>query len=352
MRPSFLTGGARTASIAALLLAASGVAAPGSARAFCRATTSPTPADYDPAVSGCWPQGLPVYWASACTSWDVQADASKQVTYDEAVTTLTSAFATWTSSTCPTAAGGTGPVSIATSNLGPVTCDVVEYNQDAPNQHAIIFRDTHWPYDDTSNTLALTTLSYDKNTGEIYDADMEVNTAGYTLSLGTVVTPGGYDFRSIVTHEAGHFLGLAHATETAATMYAHYTPGSDYMRELTADDVAGICSIYSPDGLRHVATAASPTGTLAEVACDPTPRHGFSGECGSSLPPTANTGGGSSCSVARAPGLGGSPRFVAGCALLIAAAFRRRRARSDGHGLRAQRNPRLRLRAVGATPRR
>jgi hypothetical protein len=47
------------------------------------------------------------------------------------------------------------------------------------------------------------------------------------------------------------------------------------MRNLTADDVAGICAIYLPNGLRTLADDQ----TVAQDACDPTPRHGFTREC-------------------------------------------------------------------------
>ncbi len=268
-----------TALTVALLAAAWSLSTPGTAEAFCRTTTSKAPADYDPSVSGCWTQGLPVYWANACVSYDIQEDASSQVSYDQASTAIATAFSTWTETICSGTEGDSGRLSISVVDLGPVACDLVEYDQNGPNQHVIVFRDDSWPYDDSSNTLALTTVSYDLDTGEIYDADVEINSAEYTLSTAATVPPGGYDFESIVTHETGHFLGMAHSQDTQATMYAHYAPGSENMRGLTEDDVDGICGIYSPDGMRHVSADASVTGTLPEATCDPTPRHGFTTEC-------------------------------------------------------------------------
>ena len=52
----------------------------------------------------------------------------------------------------------------------------VHYNDNTTgmgNQHAIIFRDSGWPYpNDLNNTLGLTTaITFDPDTGEIYDAD-------------------------------------------------------------------------------------------------------------------------------------------------------------------------------------
>jgi len=282
---------------AVVIVAACTLATPLTASAFCRTTTSNVPADYDPSISGCWQQGLPLYWANACVSYDLQQDASDQISYNDAANGLATAFSKWTSTDCLESTGRSGRVSIDVRDFGPVACDLVQYDQSGPNQHAIIFRDNEWPYDDTSNTLALTTVTYNTETGEIFDADMEINTHSQTLSISAVVPTGGYDFESIVTHETGHFLGMAHSDDERATMYAHYTPGEDVMRSLTADDVSGICTIYAPDGNREVAQAASATGVLMQEACDPTPRHGFTTQC---MPAS------SSCSVSRGAGRSGS----------------------------------------------
>jgi hypothetical protein len=282
------------------------------------------PADYDPSITGCWPHGLPLFWLNACTSYDIVQSASKQISYDTASTDIALAFTRWTSTVCATEDHGVGRVSIDVRDLGPVACDKVQYdNLGGPNQHVIIFRDDAWPYDDTSNTLALTTVTYDPSTGEIYDADMEINTFQYTLSTTPEVPPGGYDFLAIVTHETGHFLAMAHSTDTHATMYAHYTPGSEAMRLLTLDDIAGICTIYPPDGTRSVSTKAVRSGSVRETACDPTPMGGFTTQC-------MSTGGCGSSSVApaRAASRDRAPEAWTGAVVaLVVLAIRRKRAR-------------------------
>lgn len=251
------------------------LAAPSVAGAFCRTTTVPVAADFSPTRERCWTNGFPLFWRNSCVSYSIQKLASRQVAYDDAANAFSRAFTKWTGSTCPSENVGRSRVSIDVRDLGPVECPEVDYNQSGGNQNVIVFRDDKWPHGDTANTLALTTVTFNPNTGEIYDADMEINTKERKVTLVDPVPKDGYDFESIVTHEAGHFLGLAHSGDSLAAMYANYVPGATAMRNLTSDDVAGICSIYRPDGTRVVLDEKITKGP----SCDPTPRHGFIREC-------------------------------------------------------------------------
>lgn len=283
-------------SLLAVALAIAACLAPTRARAFCRTQTCPLPPSFSPQADACTPpdfasycaslnppaKAIPVWWRNACVSYDLQENASKQVSYAQADALFATAFAKWTSIDCPgaPASSGSSRVSIDVRDLGPVQCNQVQYNQDQGNQHVILFRDDTWPHDDQSNTLGLTTITFDPDTGEIYDADMEINATVPLSADPNAATPmGGYDLLSIVTHESGHFLGMAHSGDPYATMYAAYTQGSTSMRSLTADDVAGLCSIYAPDGTRAVDMSVAPGGRVQADACDPTPRHGFSTTC-------------------------------------------------------------------------
>lgn len=257
------------------------VAFPREARAFCRTTTAAVPADFQPGPSQCYDRGLPLWWKNACVGYSLQKDASRQVSYDDAANAITRAFTKWTSTTCATDGTGSSRVSVDVRDLGPVSCGLVQYSSDQPNQHVIAFRDDTWPHNDANNTLALTTVVFNPETGEIYDADMEINSAQQKMTLGDHVPADGYDFASIVTHETGHFLGMAHSGDPHATMFAHYLPGSTTLRNLTADDVSGICTIYPPDRTRVVGGAVADGGKVPEESCDPTPRHGFGTQCAS-----------------------------------------------------------------------
>jgi hypothetical protein len=258
-----------------LAIAALVLGIPSAAHAFCRTTTVPVLADFQPRPDKCWDQGVPLFWKNSCVSYSVQRSASRQVSFEDAANGTSKAFTKWTGSSCPTEGAGRSRVSIDVRDLGPVDCAEVNYNQSGGNQNVIVFRDEKWTHSDSSNTLALTTVTFNPETGEIYDADMEVNTHDQRVTLVDPVPSDGYDFASIMTHETGHFLGLAHSGDNRATMYANYTPGATAMRNLTSDDVAGICTIYRPDGTRAVLDSKVTQGPQ----CDPTPRRGFTGEC-------------------------------------------------------------------------
>jgi hypothetical protein len=276
----------------AILTALAIVLASRGAHGYCRTLSCSVPG-FDPSEDGtCAPPDLvqvcsaqnppvvmpvPLWWRNACVGYDIQQDASIQIPYDTAAQVAAQSFSKWTETLCPVGASW-GRVSIDVRDLGPVSCDKVQYSMNQGNQHVIVFRDDGAPDFDMNNTLGLTTVTFDPTTGEIYDADMEINSS-VTLAVSDPVPPDGYDLQSIITHEAGHFLGLAHSVEFTATMYAQYVPGSTSKRILTADDMAGICAIYLPGGTRAVDPSVDASGQVAEDACNPTPRHGFQSQC-------------------------------------------------------------------------
>jgi hypothetical protein len=250
-----------------VLLAATGSA--GRAQAYCRTSAC----DGHPAGwKVCAPAepddcGLPLYRVRPKVTYSVQRDASTRVSLEETRDLVRAAFHVWTSVDC----GGGQTPRVELVETEPVACRAHEYNPDAGNANIILYREDGWDYD--ASKIAVTTVTHVLATGEIYDADLELNAFGYTFTTGD--TDPQIDLPSVLTHEIGHFLGLAHSTAPGSTMQAIY-PEADPLsqRSLTDDDRAGICAVYPPGEIRD--------------ACDATPRHGFSPLCAAAQgePPT------------------------------------------------------------------
>jgi hypothetical protein len=240
------------------------------ARAFCHTTTQHEPIPYDPVASGCWMQGSPLGWAGGeRVPYAISAAASNQITLDDATRVAHQAFDTWNNASCGgkppnVQAYDDGPVGpdAAADDCGLVQCDPTVHDP----QHVIVFDDAAWPHNDPNNTLALTTVTYGIDSGEIFDADIEVNTAQHTITAQEPPPPGTFALHAILTHEAGHFFGLAHATSTSPIMYAQYK--SDAV-QLTQDDIDGVCSIYPPPNKAGCAcdAAGGGHGAWALAAC-------------------------------------------------------------------------------------
>jgi hypothetical protein len=253
-----------------------------------------------------------LYWPERCLSFGVQGDGSpkRHITWQTTDQVVRLAFQQWLGANCE---GGKHP-SFDMFDLdetgGPIICDQPEFNKSAPNANVWMYRDESWPYVGVNSTLALTTITFEVPTGKILDADVELNSFRID-NLSTSGAADTSDLQSIVTHEAGHFLGLAHSSIAAATMNANYRPGQISFRSLDPDDQAGICAVYPP-------------GRDAPVCTQPTPRHGFSRYCGGE-DPNADGSTKKSCAVARATSPADGSSLVAfGLAGIL---FARRRAR-------------------------
>jgi hypothetical protein len=290
------------------LAALAATMAPASAEAYCRTASCD-----DGAVGArCVPAqpndcGVPLAWPSSCVGYSLQRDASSQLALDDVRPIAARAFGAWSAVAC-----GTGTPSILAAPLADVACARAEYVEDGPNANVVVFRDAAWPYP-ASAALALTTVTYVLDSGEIRDADLEINSADATLT--TSDTNVEVDLESILTHEAGHVLGLAHSSTEGATMVTDYPPQSLELRTLDADDLAAICATYPPGEKR---------------LCDATPRNGLGIACdgGESAGGGADTDHGdddAGCAVATTAGR--ASRGGLGVAFAIAASALARRPR-------------------------
>lgn len=112
----------------------------------------------------------------------------------------------------------------------------------AVNDNLVIWHFDEWAYE--ASGIALTTTTYRVETGEIVDADMELNGRDFKFAVLADVDPLYTDIANTVTHEAGHFVGLDHASDPHATMYPTAPYGEISKRQLAQDDIDGICEIY------------------------------------------------------------------------------------------------------------
>jgi hypothetical protein len=102
---------------------------------------------------------------------------------------------------------------------------------------------TDWRY--SALTLGLTTTSFYPSTGQIIDADMELNNNVVWDDQGAA---NAYDYESVVLHEAGHFLGLNHTASQVAVMYATVPMGATGIkRTLAQPDITDVTTLY-PSG--------------------------------------------------------------------------------------------------------
>lgn len=290
------------------LLAAAALSLAPRAHAFCRTTTcDPNAASQrcERDDNDCVLTGKPLAWQSSCVTVGVHQLGSPKhgFSYDDVAGVVEQAFDEWMSADC----GGKGP-SLDVRLIGPVECGLSEYNSEAGNANIVLFREDDWPYIGAANAIGITTTRFDRKTGALWDADIELNAVGQNLSIGDPIE--GDDLLSVLTHEAGHFLGLSHSLDREATMRAVYDPSRDgtSFRSLADDDVAGICEIYPPD--RKPSTKS----------CDN--RHGFSGQCGADQPPRDESSG---CSLNTRAGSGHA--HFAALALLTALGARLARRR-------------------------
>jgi MYXO-CTERM domain-containing protein len=125
------------------------------------------------------------------------------------------------------------------------------------NENIVVFRnDTvgdpvdRWVH--TLGALAITTVTFDANSGRLLDADIEVNDVAFDFTTCDPEAPGctvSFDLENTLTHELGHVLGLDHPPNDApgafeATMFASASRGDVEKRSLADDDIAGLCTLY------------------------------------------------------------------------------------------------------------
>jgi MYXO-CTERM domain-containing protein len=273
------------------------------ASAYCRLTTA------DPSAAGfCSTEGRGLAWDRQCISYTVVPRAGGDLSLEVIRDVIDESFDQWLDVDC---SSGKLPIMLGqTAQLG--MCTTAQYNRYGPNANTIMFLDTWEGEDFPPEAFGLTLVWHDPKTGKIFDADMQLNeTIAPIVVCGENNCNRDVDLANVVTHEAGHFLGLGHSNVIGATMSANAQLDETSKRSLEQDDREGICSIYGRE----------PRPECNEQAGDFSPDRGFTQYCGSDEIESS----GCACSTPRATHSPSGALVLAGAACALVAWRRRRR---------------------------
>lgn len=279
------------------------------ASAWCQMTSSSRRPDPGECIVAMPPESYPLAWRRRCTSISLSTMGSSTLTFEEVAGVLEGAIATWEAVRC-----GGQPTGIDIELLADRNeCAGASYLTSGGNVSSVVFVADDWVTERMHDprAFAVTLVWHDPRSGEIWDVDMEINEqrGPYGICPATGCPDDLTDLPNVVTHEIGHYLGLAHTPDDPlATMWASAEPDEVIKRDLAPDDEAGLCAIYPP-------------GALPEE-CDYTPRGGLNLAC------VRDEGCGCSAPGARdRSGRAGAALLLASLALASIAVRRARRAR-------------------------
>jgi hypothetical protein len=248
--------------------------------------------------------GPSLSWSKRDLTYAFFATGTSQLPADETFALMRASFQTWAGVQEARAPNRHTDITF-TEESSLATRDLVGYDFLRPteNHNLLIFRDTNWPHPGQSGSsiIALTTTTYSAQTGEILDADIEFNSAGFRFmdcvatacdtSRGSI----DMDLMNTAVHEIGHVLGLGHpnvepATDAhcdlQSTMCSTAQAGDVDKRSLADDDRNAVVFKYpsgAANGYCNAPSCASNNqgcGSCTSAECVPWT------DCGFCSPPT------------------------------------------------------------------
>jgi MYXO-CTERM domain-containing protein len=213
-------------------------------------------------ADSCIIEGDELYWGAPCLSFGVAKGQASAVglTDREFEAIVEEAFDRWKSVDC---GDGDGP-GFEVQSVGAVSVDEVYYCPETSLNLSVWLLNEDWQ--DDSAILGFTHSTYAEDDAEVFDADVELNLERVMNELAGERTEEV--LLSIVMHEAGHFLGLAHSDDERAVMAGSYSPRDLVGRPLTADDIEGVCEIFPPeDGPKQCSEPGVSEAALDWEAC-------------------------------------------------------------------------------------
>ena len=226
---------------------ATALATPAPAAAWCQLTTS----QEDTFSLACVESGEPLAWRRACLSWAVDGRDGGELSSATLREVARASFDTWLAVDCD----GASPDFQLREETTPALCAEAEYRTDDGNVNVIAFR-PEWPDDYPPSAYAVTTVWHRPSDGEILDADVEINDEAFPWAVcpdrGCPEGEDGLrdvDLQNVLTHELGHFFGIAHSNFLGTAMDARSPRGETTKRILRTDDIDAMCGIYPPGSL-------------------------------------------------------------------------------------------------------
>jgi hypothetical protein len=195
---------------------------------------------------------LPISWPDTCIPYFISDAGSTDISLNDLIPAIRQSFEVWQEPAC-------SGQKFVYGGLTPVTA--VGYVNGGVNTNVVVFRETaaEWGY--SRFVIALTTVVYCKKAagqcryvGQILDADIELNGAHVNFSVSSPPASGRFDVQNSLAHEVGHFLGFDHncredegacsPTGRQATMYESAPAEETQKRDLSDDDIEGLCTVY------------------------------------------------------------------------------------------------------------
>ena len=195
--------------------------------------------------------GVPTHWRQQCVPWKMSERMNNGLGWEQSHEVTTRAFQTWQE---------VEESYVRFEDQGTTTLNSVSLDHPIGENTLIWHGDGQWPY--ALHVVGLTSLTYDSDTGQIMDADIEMNADDYAFAVDG--DPEAYDAQQSLTHEIGHLLGLDHSLNEDAVMYAESEPGENHKQTLHPDDIEGLAFSHplgsqpARDGCLEPAVTAAP----------------------------------------------------------------------------------------------